>query len=95
MWHVLCILTARWCAHARDSRVRLERLAPEKWTTNDVGVWLGKEVKRLCPRQTCPHSQNAPVLSKEADPLRKTRTHGCLWPGYGSSEEHFQVQCMG
>lgn len=30
-----------------DSRVRIERVAPEKWTVNDVGVWLGKEVSQL------------------------------------------------
>jgi len=29
--------------HIEDSRVRIERIAPEKWTTEDVGVWLGKE----------------------------------------------------
>jgi len=41
------------CIHSRintgglltsDSRVRIERLAPEKWTADDVGVWLGNEV---------------------------------------------------
>ena len=26
-----------------DSRVRIDRVAPEKWTIDDVGVWLAKE----------------------------------------------------
>ena len=30
-----------------DSRVRIERVAPEKWTIDDVGVWLGKEVSHV------------------------------------------------
>ena len=41
------------CTHSRintcglltsNSRVRIERLAPEKWTADDVGVWLDNEV---------------------------------------------------
>ena len=57
---------------AGDSRVRIRRLAPEKWGTEDVGVWLQSEGLGQLRGRFKRHKVNGPALLS-LDPRRLMR----------------------